>query len=244
MTTITSDVIDLAGGAVPPPPIMPPSPPISGLNWRPPDTGPFVDTPSDLRLHLAAYSKHHTWFAYVPDIPHAPGDPYPNLIGYADGLGPAAYTLTLRSYLQLIPDSYQLVTYPNSETRTYEASYGISTSETSTVSAELGIAGDMLSATIQASFSQTVTVEQTTTETTSRTVEATPGMTRVWTLYQVINELMALDAGGKVIATGTRDGWANFVDEGPDDAFLLYDTVDALFPSPFLVPVTADFPSP
>jgi len=219
---------------------------IEGLDWQPPDQTTPVDTPSPDRLLIQANSVHHNWFAWVADQPAKPGDPYPNLIGYNTDVwngDSAPYTLTMRSWLVLVPNSYTQVSNPNSTTRTASATYGVSQSDTTTISTELGVEAEGLSAKLQASFSQTVTTSTETTETIERKVEAPSGMTRVWMLWQVMNELAALDQNGKVMGIPTRRGWANFVDEGPDDAFLTYASTQQLFPSKYVLVGVKDFPT-
>lgn len=227
---------------------FPPVPVIDSVNWRPADsTDPVVIASSDLRLLLMANSAHHKWFAWVADQPNSTTAASPNFIGYSDNVNNNKvldYTVKLRSHLVVIPGSYTVVANPDSTTITCSVTYGTSTTNTNSISAELGVTAGGLSTALNVAFSTEVTVSTETSTTVSRTVEAPPGMTRVWVMWQVVDEIVALAPGDtKVLDNSGRKGWANFAGEGPDDAFLGYQTVQQFFPSEYYLVGFKDFPN-
>jgi hypothetical protein len=242
-----STMFDLvSGGQSLPPDSYPPAPTITGVTWRPPNETAWFDTKSSLRLMMKADSVNHGWSNMVSDMPDKDG-PWPNLIAYNADVNsgrPLDYTLTLRSKLVLIPDSYASVTYPNTTTRKCSASYGISSTDEMSIGTEIGVEAGGVSAKIEATFTQSVTTSQVTTEEKEWNI-ASPkeGVTRIWMLWQVVDELVALDnATGEVIEHGTRRGWASFAGQETDDAFLNYLSVSQVFPSQSLIISVADFP--
>ena len=226
---------------------LPAMPDIESIMWRPSEqTSPVFQSESTDRLMLYADADSHTgddWKGYVPDIPNAANPTGGSvLLAYWDGTY-AEYTLTLRSYWRLIPDSFTHVGPGTIYERVYTTTSGISTADSNTLSAELGVGVEGLSAKISASFSQEVTTSSETTQSTTYTVNGpTNGSTRVWMLWQLVDEIIALDKTTKNMLVNTnRHGYVNWQHHAPSGAWLSYQNVRQLFPTNFIIPAQKDF---
>src|SRR3954466_15854184 len=109
--------------------LLPPPPPILGLNWRPPAQSSYtVQGTTPDRLMLFANADGHDWQEYVPDVPNAKNPTGGGvLVNYWDGKPAAEYTLTLRAYWCLVPQSYTQVPSGEIYTLTFTTENGIST---------------------------------------------------------------------------------------------------------------------
>lgn len=231
----------LRGGQFPPWPI------IQGLMWQPPSqTAPSGVGTIPGRLNIYANADSHDWQEYVPDVPNPNGGGGTLLDYWANTPPQANYVLTTRSYWALVPNSYTLV-YPSGNfQKEYSTTVGISTTDAQSICAELGVDVEGLSAKLTAEFSHSVTTSSSQTETTTYNVGApAEGMIRVWMLWQLVDELIALDPNtGNVVANPTRHGDVNWSQHNPSGAYLNYTNLDQHFPEPFVIPIQKDFPSP
>ncbi|MEP0872993.1 hypothetical protein NDA01_24705 [Trichocoleus desertorum AS-A10] len=227
---------------------MTPKPIITDLEWRPPSmTDPIVQAklPND-RLMLYADADSHSgddWQGYVPDIPGAANPTGGStLVAYWDG-GPAEYTLTLRSYWVLVPGSYMQLEPGESFQKTYRSTHGITESDLQTISAELGLDIEGFQAKMSASFSHEITTSSEQQEETMHHVDPpAEGFTRVWMLWQLVDEIVALDKDGNIISNPTRRGDVNWSAHAPSGAYLSYHNLHQHFPSDFIVSASKDFP--
>ena len=227
---------------------LPPMADIESIIWRPSEqTSPVFQSASPDRLMLYADANSHTgddWQGYVPDIPNTANPTGGSvLLNYWSGTY-ADYTLTLRSYWKLIPDSFTHVGPGTVYERVYTTTSGISNTDSNTLSAELGVGVEGLSAKLSASFSQEVTTSSETTQSTTYTVNGpTDGSTRVWMLWQLVDEVVALDNTTKNILLNTpnRQGDVNWQHHDSSGAWLSYKNVHQLFPTNFIVPAQKDF---
>src|SRR5262249_11933010 len=135
----------------------------------------------------------------------------------------------------------------------YTKTYGISTTDSESISAELGVEGGGLSAKVTAEFSHSVTTSQETSETKTISV-ASPaaGMIRVWLAWQLVDEIVALDGSGNIIPFGDKGSsnrkaeilWVNVplvrYDSG---AWVYYKSVQQIFPSSNVIYAQKDFPA-
>ncbi|HEX4302137.1 MAG TPA: hypothetical protein VHZ78_05060, partial [Rhizomicrobium sp.] len=256
MNTLSGEREDFAAMAQ-----LPDVPPIVSLHEKPPpESARRVVGTTATRLKIFANSDNTSKTAWVDDTPvplAAPhglrvGDGTPaTLVNYWDG-GPAApYTLTMRQYWQLVDGSYTQIPEGGSLSITISQTTGISTTDTESISAELGITGGGLSATMSATFSHSVTTSQE--NTLSKTMSVgppPPGMIRVWVCWQLVDELVALDAGGNVIPSnegpdGTSSRKADICWFGGlgwvSGAYVYYPNVQQLFPSETFIYSEADF---
>jgi hypothetical protein len=190
---------------------------------------------------MFADADSHDWQQWVPDVPSPPDGP---LLNFWDGAPPAAYALTMRSYWVLVPQTYTQVARGGKFEKQYTTSSGIATTDSQTLSAELGVDIDGLGAKISAEFSHSVTTSEQQQQTTTYDVtNDTGGATRVWMLWQLIDEVIALDSNGNLISNPTRHGDVNWAEHAPSGAYLYYKNLHQLFPSTILVPTQKDFAS-
>jgi hypothetical protein len=225
---------------------LPPLPPITGTNDQLPNqTDPVVVSTTADRLKIYADSDIDSNGGYVVDTPNL--DPtLPDLLNYWSGLGPAPYTLTLRQYWRQVPGTYTQVYPGDGYTKAYAVTHGVSTTDSETLGAELGVAGEGLSVKLTASFSHSVTVSEETTEQTTYTVGAPSTGIRVWVLWQLVQEVVALDPSGSVLPKSVPahdHGDVNWPHRSPCGAFLAYKNTDFINPSQLFLPQQADFAS-
>ena len=235
---------------------FPPMPRIESVDWEPPASGPRVvrkTTADHLKIHLTGPDGQDG--GDVSDV-LVPIDSIPvgeiGLLGYADNQPAADYTLTLRSYWVPVPGSYTRVYDGGEKQITTTTTSGITTTDSSTISAELGVDVGGLSAKISASFGQSVeTSNQTSQEVTHSIGSPEKGYVRVWMMWQLVDEIVALGADGNVIANPTRavtfafrfppmPGVPSPYDQGVGST--VYQNIEQAFPSMTYVPAQKDFP--
>lgn len=232
---------------------LPPIPDLTSLNDAPPaESDHIVLGTTDARLQIWANSDNSGAGAWAPDSPNPWAQVGPALLNYWDGGGPAQYTLTMRQYWRQVDGSYTRLPEGNSMSISVTKTYGISTTDSQTLSAELGVEGGGLSAKVTATFSHSVTTTQETSETKEVIVQPpAAGMIRVWLAWQLVNEIVALDASGNIIPTGQGpNGTLNRKAEilwsikmlGDSGAWVYYQNVQQAFPSTNVVYYQKDFP--
>lgn len=226
---------------------FPPLPDIPGLNWEPPNqTPPVVQKTSPTRVKIRADCDIHDWQEDMNDMPGGDGAAAGQVMSYWDGNPQANYVATLRSYWALVPNTYTQVTPGNTYTKSYTTTYGISETDAQSLSATLGVEVKGISASLTAEFSHSVTTSTESSETTQYTVGGpAEGQTRVWMLWQLVDEFCLIDPNtNDVIANTTRRADVNWSQHHPTGAYVYYVDPDQHFPSATLVPITKDFPTP
>ncbi|MFL6856376.1 MAG: hypothetical protein ACJ8EB_00545 [Allosphingosinicella sp.] len=237
------DLHAMVDGALPPFPEI-----VSVLAGLPDQSEPIVLAQSGDRLLLWANSDNSSKNAYVSEVPNQ-RNPISDAViaNFWDGTTIPNYVLTLRRYWQQVPGAYTLVQAGGGFEQTYTTTTGISETDSETLSAELGVSGGGLSAKISASFTHSVTTSLATSQSRKFTAGApASGFQRVWVLWQLVDELVALTPSGDVIPTyiGEADvTW--FVDVpmmGTSGAFMNYQNARQTFPTQTLMPQQKDFP--
>jgi hypothetical protein len=243
-----------------------PVPPINSPDEIPPaESSPVVlSTKPDKRMFMFADSDNSSKQNFVYDIPHVcPDGPqhYGLLISYWDGGPPAQYTMTLRQFWRYVEDSGTIVHPGQYNEKLYTHSWGISQTDSETISASLGYSsGDSggINASISETFSHSVTTDRADSRSEKLHIDApTDGKQRVWRMWQLVHELIALDAQGKVVPAGCRCQRDRKADvawwfgepkwhcgglTGTSGASVYYQQTRWLFPSKILRPSQKDFP--
>jgi hypothetical protein len=228
---------------------LPPFPPITSLmSQLPQQSDPIIISTSSDRLALWANSDNSSRMFYVADVPGTVLKTSPSVLRNYWGDGPPrTYQLTLRRYWRQVPGTYTLVQPGGSFSKQYTTTHGTSTTDTQTLSAELDVGTSDLGAKISASFSHSVTIEdQQSEQTTFGAGAPAQGFQRVWIIWQLVEELVALTPDGKVLAPSDgREGdifWINgFPFGGCSGAYLSYNNVQQPFPTQIYMPQQKDF---
>jgi len=217
---------------------MPPFPPITSLMEELPDQtdSVFISLSNQQRLLMYAMSLHYSKIqGWVSDTINHMNDVNPGVIlrSWGDGCEPTTYNLQLRAYWQQVPNTYTHVNPGGGFSKTYTSSHGITTTDSQTISAELGLEGGGLSAKITATFGHTVETSQQTSEQTEYTVGAPDnGFVRVWVLWQLVHEIVAWDDGGLLIpsSVGSAGTGDVFFTNPPGGGAARYLRLQFLFP--------------
>jgi hypothetical protein len=209
------------------------------------------------RLLLWAESDNSSRNARVSDIPNQPhplsaDGAGPRLLNYWNQGGPAQYVLQLREYWRPVNRSFRRVLPGGGGSISFTHTTGVSTTDTQSVTATLGLGGQssLASASISATFSHSVTTDESLTENYVTNIGAPRGgMVRIWGQYQLMHELIALDGNGDQLKTGCRcpqdrKGEVQWLAPFPghSGAFVSYEATRWLFPSKVFYDYQKDFP--
>jgi hypothetical protein len=223
-------------------------PVITGLWDELPKEGPrVVRGTTDQRLLWFADSESSSTNAWVSEVPDPDGPEAPRLVAYSDGSGPQEYTLTWRQYWRQVPKTYTHVPPGNTTTVKYTQTTGISTTDAQSFSAELGASVEGLSAKLQEAFSSSITTSTETSEELTKEVGAPePGITRVWVMWQLVDEVVALMPDGEVLPPVRGEGTVARIpstDLTEFEAFLTLPNTQQTYPGDAVVPDQKDFPT-
>jgi hypothetical protein len=226
---------------------FPPIPELADVNNQPPDRSSYVEI-QKVKRPLVMWAKS----AYVYDVPKMKlQNSSATIVNYKDGKGPPDYDLVLRQFWRPVGKSYHRILPGNTVTITVSKTRGISTTVSKSITASLGISEGALSAEVSATFSTSVTTSEETSFTDS--VEIDPpadGKVRVWLLWQLVHEIVAMQPDGKQFPRGDRDrpnreanvfGLLGVI--GVSGARVNYDDTSWLFPSDIFPAYQKDFPA-
>jgi hypothetical protein len=242
-TGTASDHLDPAGASEPEIQ-LPEAPKIEGL-WEqlPGESTPKTQGTSPERLMLCAANEMNQF--WVPDQPGVkkPGH-FLYLIEFTQGGQAAVYTLTWRQRWRQVPNTYTHVYPGGGYTKAYKTTHGISRTDAESISAELGVEVGGLGAKLQATFEYSITVSEEESEETGYSVGSpAEGYVRVWVLWQLVDEVVALDPQGNVLDFGTEHGRIDIPPVvGNSECSLSYPNVQQKFAAKTFVPMQRDFP--
>lgn len=181
---------------------LPPVPKPANPNDLPSDSEPIILSTSDWKLNLWWDDDHTStrfWVAdkMTPDGQQGNAYSRNNVVWYY-GDHPD-YLLTCRRFWKRA--DFQILASGISFSKTLTMTYGISRTETETLSAEFGVEVGALSAKVSATFEKSITISTETTETKEWQYPAPPeGKTAVWILWQLVDEIVALDANNNPVS--------------------------------------------
>ncbi|EHR02944.1 hypothetical protein [Bradyrhizobium sp. WSM471] len=238
-------------------------PELANANSQPPDRSAYVQLQSvDRPLVMWANSDNSSKSAYVCDEPNENLSNTTAIIeNYWDGKGPPVYQLVLRQFWRPVGKSYHRIPVGNTLTISVTKTQGVSSTVSQSITASLGISYGALSAEVSATFSKSVTTSDESSYT--ETVQISPpadGMVRVWVLWQLVHEIVAIqgsyDTGGKFVSNGNvlPKGDRNYANRKAQvawngrgryssGAWVNYDDTSWLFPSDTFVAYQKDFPA-
>jgi hypothetical protein len=197
------------------PDTIPPFPTIDSLNWAPPaQTNPVeISHVDNARLMIYADADNANYQNYVLDVPASSGAP--RLNNWWSGHEPQGpRRLVLRQFWKAVPGTFTHLSDGTKLQQSWQYTHGVSTTDSESITAQVGIEGDGLSAGLSATFSHSVTVSEQTTQTTQFSVDPPAQGTRVWILWDLMYEMMVVTQnGGIIIPTGTYRGDVDFADD-------------------------------
>jgi hypothetical protein len=108
--------------------------------------------------------------------------------------------------------------------KAWQYGYGVSTTDSQSITAQVGIKVGDLSAGLSDTFSHSVTINDQQTETTQYTIAPPASGTRVWLLWDLMYEFMVVKSGtNEIIPAGTYRGDVDFAnDDHYSGAYLNY----------------------
>jgi hypothetical protein len=209
-------------------------------------TAPVELTRSANRLFMIADSDNSGTQSLVIDVPGQQDSATPSVLSeYWDGQPAWDYTLTLLQYYKKVCAG---VLEPGADfNREVAKTHGISSTESMTLSASLGIEAKGLSAKVEATFGRAVTVNDESTVTEKFLVKSPKKGKRVFVIWQRVYEIAALGHDGNPIssATGRKANIAwNWADSDGDfsGAYVNYANVWQTIPSEETYQQIVDFP--
>jgi hypothetical protein len=231
---------------------IPAFPVITDVNWEPPQqTDPVEVVTKATPLKIHADADNASYADDVWDVPASAGSP--RLNNWWPGAGdlfqpnqtPANHLLRLRQFWRQVPGTFTHLPPGTQLQKSWQYTHGVSTTDAQSISVQLGIEGDGLSAGISASLSHSVTVSDQQTQTTQFTINGPGQGVMVWVLWDLMYELTVIDANTKTqIPVGTYRGDVAFAgDKHYSGAYLNYKWNRTVISSGNLVPQSRVFAS-
>jgi len=203
---------------------LPPFPTIDGLDWAPPLTTGYTQigrTSGPLRIRADADNA-----GYADDVWDYPSDSgAPRLNNWWEGgEPPGPRSIMAAQYWRLVPNTFTHLSAGTSLEKSWSYQHGVSSTDSESLTATMGIQAEGLSAGLSATFSHSVTISDQQTQTTQYSVGSTPeGKVRVWMLWDLIYEFSLVRADGRIIPAGTYRGDVDFSnDDHYSGAYLNY----------------------
>jgi hypothetical protein len=194
---------------------LPPFPTIDGLDWAPPtSTGGVQIGRSSGALWIRADADNAGYADDVLDQPRDSGAP--RLNNWWDGCAPAGpRSIVGYQYWRLVPGTFTHLSAGTSLEKSWSYQHGVSTTDSQSLTATMGIQAEGLSAGLSATFSHSVTISDQQTQTTQYSVGPTPeGKVRVWMLWDLIYEFSLINTdNGQMLPAGTYRGDVDFTDD-------------------------------
>lgn len=214
-------------------PQLPTFPDISSAQEAPPTETTHVIRTMPVRLKLYAIADNDEGFHDYVDEIESNGDSNPKLVTYWAGSSkPPAYTVECHSYWRVIPGTTYILHSGDTFKRACSVTHGISTTDSTEISVEVGAEGGGFSASLAASFGHSVTVTTEETVTTEITAGPVPeNKICVISLYQLIDEIRVVGSDGNLLNYAAR-GDVDFTnDEHYSGAYLALKKVNQIFPA-------------
>lgn len=174
---------------------LPPVPKPQNRDDLPPQTSEKILVASNPNEKLYIYAPNRQQYItvealkrYVDDHPDVPNVIAPLL---------PTYTLAYKRYWNRI--DFQKIPGPQTFEYTKETTEGMSQTDEDTFSAELGVSVSGLSGKLSETFSHSITVSTSTSVRHTYHIEVPAGKEGLWILWQLIEEVVAVDASGKQI---------------------------------------------
>jgi hypothetical protein len=207
------------------PDTLPDFPLIDGLSWAPPaNTGPVEVNRVVQPLYIRADADNADYADNVLDQPAPSGNP--RLNNWWPGHEPAGpRMLILRHFWRMVPGTFTHIAPGTHLSKSWAYTHGVSTTDSQSITATVGIAAEGLSAGLSATFSHSITISDQQTQTTTFTVDPpADGQIRVWVLWDLMYEFLIVNQNnGQVLPTGTYRGDVGFSnDEHYSGAYLNY----------------------
>lgn len=236
--TVSQAVRAVGGSPLPPIPV-----PSSSSDLPPIESAHMVLSDSGTRLGLFFEATKGGGSGWVADAPNTsfPGSAV-TLVNYDGSWTAPDYKLTLRRFWRR--KEYTQVPPGQSFSQTYELQYGVSTTNSVTLSAELGVEAAGLSAKLTATFEQSITVSTQSTASVTYGDTAPAGSLDVWVLWQLVDEVVALGPATKE-PIDPYHAFATLTDPTPgnwDAKVSIYHPVTRL-PYDIFVPHVTSFPA-
>ncbi len=205
------------------PDTLPAFPTIDSLNWSPPSqTEPVEMVRSTRNLIIYADADNANYQDNVWD--QETGDGAPRLNNWWDGNAPVARQFVLRKYWKMVPGTFTHLSPGTQLQKSWEYDHGISTTDTESITAQMGFSGGGLSASLSATLSHSVTINDLQKTTTQFTIQPPASGTRVWLLWDLMYQFMIVRSDSNdPIPQGTYRGDVDFSnDDHYSGAYLNY----------------------
>ncbi len=195
------------------PDTLPPFPTITGLDWAPPaQSDPVEVVRGERRLVIFADADNADYQDNVWDVEASEGNP--RLNNWWDGCAPAPRQFLLRKYWKMVPGTFTHLSPGTELQKSWEYDHGISTTDSQSITAQLGFSSGGFSASLSATLSHSVTINDLQKTTTQFNIQPPASGTRVWLLWDLTYEFMIVRTGlDDPIPAGTYRGDVDFSDD-------------------------------
>jgi hypothetical protein len=222
---------------------LPAFPTIDNVNWSP----PIQSTPEDIGrssgpFYIYANADNADYQDNVLDVTRDSGTP--RLNNWWDGAAPQSHELVVRQFWKMVPNTFTHIYPGTSFQESWGYQHGISSTDSQSITAQMGFSGEGISASLSATLSHSVTINDQESNTTQYTVQPPATGTRVWLLGDLMYEFMLVQPGTyNFIPKGTYRGDVDFSgDDHYSGAYLDYRWTHLIVSAGILCPQDRVFP--
>jgi hypothetical protein len=195
---------------------LPDLPVIDSINWAPPAESDHMEVVRrTMPLIIRGDADNSSHWDNVWDIEKKGQNVSPRLNNWwGPDHTPAGHQFVLRQYWKLVPGTFLHLMPGTRVQKTWQYTHGISTTDSQSITAQVGISADGISAGLSTTLSHSVTINDQQTETTEYSVDPPPSGTRVWALWDLTYEFIIAHSGTvNPIPAGTYRGDVDFHDD-------------------------------
>jgi hypothetical protein len=222
---------------------IPEFPNIDSVNWAPPSqTQPVEVSRTRTKLMIYADADNANYQDFVWDEPTSSGAPRLNN-WWGNDSKPQDHELVLRHFWRMVPGTFTHLSPGTRLQQSWQYTHGVSTTDSQSITAQVGISAEGVSAGLSATFSHSVTISDQQTQTTQFNVDPPTAGTRVWVLWDLMYEMAVVKPGTFTpIPAGTYRGDVDFSnDDHYSGAYLNYKWTHLIVSSGNLFPQSKDF---
>lgn len=170
---------------------LPDFPAITGVDWTPPsETNPVEVYRKAGSMWIYADADNANFQDWVLDVEKNGQNVFPRLNNWWGGNAPQAHELVMRQYWKIVPGTFLHLIPGTHVQKSWQYTHGVSTTDSQSISVQVGIQSEGLSAGLSATTSHSITISDQQTETTEYSIDPPASGTRVWVLWDLTYEFI------------------------------------------------------